>query len=115
MFKKLKFYAVAAAFSMLSAQVQAEDIHQEFGVWGQIMANINVGNVTGNENLKNWRLWLEGQGRFANDPIQFSQAIIRPGIGYALNDKITIWGGYAWVPTSKPFANPNGGRDFDEH
>jgi hypothetical protein len=117
MFRNLKLHAAAAAaaFGLLSGQVQAEAVVDDFQVWGQIMANINLGNVTGNENLKNWRIWAEGQGRFGMDASQFSQSIIRPGIGYALNDKVTIWAGYAWVPTSKPFANPNGGKNFDEH
>ncbi|MDV6343952.1 DUF2490 domain-containing protein [Nitrosomonas sp. Is37] len=114
MFKKLKLYAVAVC-SLLSTQVQAEDIVQDFQTWGLIHANVNLGNVTGNENLKNWRLWLEGQGRFGNDSSQFTQAIIRPGIGYAINDKVTIWAGYAWVPNAKPIANPEGGKNFDEN
>lgn len=115
MFKKLKLYTVAVVCSVLSAQVKAEAIEPDYQTWGQIMANINLGNVTGNENLKNWRIWAEGQGRFGNDSTQFSQALIRPGIGYAINDKITIWAGYAWAPTAKPLANPNGGKNYDEH
>ena len=64
MFKKFKIFTAFAAFSMLSAPAIAEDVVTDFQTWGQIMANVNLGNVTGNENLKNWRLWLEGQGRF---------------------------------------------------
>ncbi|MCW5598948.1 MAG: DUF2490 domain-containing protein [Nitrosomonas sp.] len=115
MIRKLKLFTAIAAFGLLSSPAIAEDVVEDFQTWGQVMANINLGNVTGNENLKNWRLWLEGQGRFGMDSTQFSQSLIRPGIGYAINDKITVWAGYAWAPTSKPFANPNGGKNFDEH
>ncbi|AKH38022.1 MULTISPECIES: DUF2490 domain-containing protein [Nitrosomonas] len=113
MFKKLKIFTAFAAFSMLSAPAIAEDVVTDFQTWGQIMANINLGNVSGNENLKNWRLWLEGQGRFGNDSSQFTQSLIRPGVGYALNDKVSIWAGYAWAPTAEPISGAQG--PFDEH
>ncbi|CAE6495934.1 MAG TPA: DUF2490 domain-containing protein [Nitrosomonas nitrosa] len=112
MIKKLKLFTAIAAFGLLSPPVIAEEVASDFQTWGQVMANINLGNVTGNENLKNWRLWLEGQGRFGNDSTQFTQSLIRPGIGYAINDKVTIWAGYAWAPTAEPIS---GRHPYDEH
>lgn len=48
------------------------------------------------------RYWLEGQGRFGADISRFSQGILRPGVGFALTERMTLWGGYAYIPTDPP-------------
>lgn len=110
MFKKLKLLTVFAAFSLLSVPAIAEDVDTDFQTWGNITAIGNLGNF--NPNLKNWRIWLEGQGRFGNDSTQFTQSLIRPGIGYAITDNVILWAGYAWAPTAEPIS---GRHPFDEH
>jgi hypothetical protein len=52
--------------------------------------------------LKDFRFWLEGQARFANDTSTLKQGIVRPALGYAINDRASLWLGYAYVPTD-PF------------
>jgi len=72
-----------------SAQ-QADDV-SDFGVWGAATATGNFGFVNpDNPTLSKVKWWAEGQGRFADDASKFSQAIVRPGIGYQLNDKMTV-------------------------
>jgi hypothetical protein len=53
------------------------------------------------------RYWLEGQGRFGEDISRFTQGIVRPGLGLALSERVTLWLGYAWVPTD-PSGPANG-------
>lgn len=90
---------------MLSSPVAAERVAEDFQTWGNITA---TGNFSPTSRVK-W--WLEGQGRFGANSERFSQGIIRPGVGYAVNEKTSLWLGYAWIPTSIPFA----GSPFNEH
>ena len=54
---------------------------------------------------------LESQLRFGDDTSRLSQAIIRPSIGYELTKQHSLWLGYGWIYTTKPFSN----QSFDEH
>ncbi len=107
MYKRLHILIASSVIALaLSNPVVADDTVEDFEVWGNITA---TGSFSANPKIK-W--WAEGQGRFGNDASRFSQSIIRPGIGYVVNDKTTVWLGYAWVPTSFPFA---GKGPFNEH
>lgn len=106
MFKKINIFIVTIAVTlMFSNPVFSEATVDDFEVWGNVTATGSLAPV--NPSLTNFRFWLEGQGRFGNDSSQFSQGIIRPGVGYAVNDKTTVWLGYAWIPTAQPFALRN--------
>lgn len=107
MFKKLNILIASSVIALaLSNPVVADDTVEDFQVWGNVTA---TGTFSANPKYK-W--WLEGQGRFGNDSSRFSQGIIRPGVGYVLNEKTSVWVGYAWIPTSFPFA---GQSPFNEH
>ncbi len=109
MLKKLNILIASTILGlMLSGQVAAEKTVQDFQTWGMVLGTGNFSALNpDNPNLSRFKWWLEGQGRFGDDSSRFSQGIIRPGIGYAVNDETTIWVGYAWVPTDKPFALNN--------
>jgi hypothetical protein len=61
--------------------------------------------------LRNFRYKLFMQGRFGDDSSRFTQGLIRTGLGYAFSEKMTVWLGYDWVPTSRPLAL----RPFNDH
>ena len=82
---------------------------EDFQTWGNVTATGSLGVV--NPELKNLKYWVEGQGRFGNDTSQFSQGMVRAGLGYAVMDKVSVWLGYAFVPTEEPFTK----KPFDEH
>jgi Protein of unknown function (DUF2490) len=82
---------------------------EDFQTWGNITATGSLSAV--NPVLKNFKYWLEGQGRFGLNTSAFSQGMVRTGLGYQLNDQSSIWLGYAWVPTDEPFTK----TAFDEH
>jgi hypothetical protein len=69
-----------------------------------------AGSVTGklppsmNNAKGSWRLWMDGQLRFGDDSSRFSQGLLRPGVGYALNKAWTVWAGYAYIRTDQPYA-----------
>lgn len=91
--------------TLANAKIMAED----FQTWGNITATGSLGFI--NPDLKNAKYWLEGQGRFGKDTSQFSQGMVRAGLGYAVTEKVSVWLGYAFVPTEEPFAKV----PFDEH
>lgn len=106
MFKKLNILTASAVLGLiLSGPIAASELVEDFHTWGNVTAQGNFGALNpNNPELKKFRYWLEGQGRFGNDSSQVSQGIIRPGIGYSVNDKTSVWLGYAWIPTGHPFA-----------
>lgn len=57
-----------------------------------------------NDAKGSWRLWMDGQARFGDDFGRFSQGLVRPGVGYALNNTWTVWAGYAYIRTDQPYA-----------
>lgn len=81
--------------------IAAKDIN-DFHTWGTATA---VGSLESfYPALMNFKYWAEFQGRFGDDTSRLSQAIIRPGIGYALNNTTSVWMGYALVHTAEPFS-----------
>lgn len=54
-------------------------------------------------------LWFDGHARIADGADELSTGIVRPGLGYKLNDDLSLWAGYAFV-TSR-----NAGDLVDEH
>jgi hypothetical protein len=97
------FLGFATAFTANAKTVE------DFQTWGNITATGSLGFI--NPELKNAKYWLEGQGRFGNDTSQFSQGMVRAGLGYTVMDKVSVWLGYAFIPTDQPFAKV----PFDEH
>lgn len=95
----------------VAAQQFEEDV-QDFATWGAITSTGNFGFINpDNPTLAKLKWWAEGQGRFADDASKFSQAIVRPGIGYQITDTTSVWVGYTWAPTTTPYVR----NTFDEH
>ncbi len=88
--------------AILFSEVNSAGTLQDFQTWGNITATGSLGVF--DPSLKNFKYWLEGQGRFGLNTSAFSQVMLRTGLGYQLNDQTSIWLGYAWVPTDEPFA-----------
>lgn len=87
---------------------EAQDQH-DFGTWFSLNTQ---GPLTVKQNTPaRLRWWFDGHLRYLTDSGGFHQTIMRPGIGYALNDRTSIWMGYGWInelPT-------NQGPIFDEN
>lgn len=56
------------------------------------------------------RWWFDGHYRLFDDNDGFGQSIVRPGIGFDIQENSTLWVGYGWIETS-----PIQGADIDEH
>ena len=84
------------------------DSIDDAGLWNALFARGDFEAL----GLKNDRLkwWFDGQIRFLDDAGGFNQSLVRPGIGWTLNERSTVWAGYGWIRTSKPSR-----LEFDEH
>jgi|SRR5687768_412419 hypothetical protein len=103
-FTALMLTSLTASFPA-AAQEFADDI-SDFQTWGNITATGNFGFINrDNPTLTKVKWWLEGQGRFGDNSSRFSQALLRPGLGYQINETTSIWAGYAWAPTDYPFVS----------
>ncbi len=74
---------------------------EDLQTWGSITATGSLGVI--NSDLKIFKYWLEGQGRFGNNTSSFSQGLLRTGLGFKVNENTSVWLGYAWIPTDQPF------------
>ena len=111
-------YANTVAFAIFmslppliwSGQAAARSTVEDFQTWEGLIV---TGSVAPNsQTWKPFRYWMEGQVRLGNDSSRFSQGVIRPALGYAVNDRTSLWLGGDWVPTSRPFALKD---DFNEY
>ncbi len=111
MFRKLNVLIILTLLSLIiSRTVTAEKVTEDSHTWAGITI---FGDLPAtNPMLKNFKYMLSSQGRFGNDTSRFTQGLIRPGIGYGVNEKTTIWIGYDWLPTSRPLALNS---PFNEH
>jgi len=90
-------------FCQTTASAQSVD---DAGVW---FAGFGRGDIA-SEHTDRLKWWFDGHARFFDNTDGFGQSIVRPGIGYALDERFTIWAGYGWIRTS-PATVP----DMDEH
>lgn len=75
-------------------------LERDFQSWFSITA---IGKTHSDDKiLGRLRYWLEDQERLGADSSRFSQILLRPGLGYALTENLSIWLGYAWIYTGKP-------------
>ncbi len=96
--------------SLLPESAVARSTDEDFQTWSTMIVTGSV--APSSQKWKSFKYWMEGQGRFGNDSSRFSQGIVRPALGYALNDHTSVWLGGDWVPTSRPFALKD---DFNEY
>jgi hypothetical protein len=89
----------------LSVRLSADTVNDD-GLWTGLFASGDI-NPHDCEDAK-WRWWFDGQIRLFDDNDGFGQSLVRPGVGYKLTDKLTLWAGYAWICTEP---NPSPATD----
>jgi Protein of unknown function (DUF2490) len=85
---------VLSIMPFASADARAE-LADDFRIWGNVTARGNFAFV--DPELKKWRWAAEVQPRARESGDEMDQLLIRPGIGYALTERSTVWMGYAHV------------------
>jgi hypothetical protein len=85
---------LAAALFAGSVPHTATATEHEPGLW---MIVSGTDTLLADDKPTRWRYWFDVQGRFYDPGNGTSQYILRPGIGYDLNGKVTAWAGYARI------------------
>jgi len=101
--------ACIALTALLSSQREALAQTKDDGaLWLQ---SINQGKFGEKDSpLAKWRWWLEAQGRWRDNGETFDTGIFRPGIGYAITDRVIAHVGYAFIdnePENRPVVHEN--------
>ena len=96
---------VVLMFSAVPANAQAID---DGGLWHALLAQGDF-DAWGSDHPR-LRWWFDGHLRLLDDAGGFNQSIVRPGLGWTLNERSTLWAGYAWIRTSALSR-----VEFDEH
>jgi hypothetical protein len=94
-------------FALSSGELNAE-VDKDFGAWGAIQGQGSF-SLDARDSGK-WQWWMEAQGRLFKDASRLEQSLIRPGFGYQLSKKLSVWLGYAWIQTQ-----PKGRKATDEN
>lgn len=72
------------------SHAQAPPSVHDTQAWLLLLAQLPVGDA--------WTVHAEAQPRWNDDISQKDQVILRGGLGRRLNSRVTVWGGYGYVP-----------------
>lgn len=91
------FLTLLLLISFGLSKVARADVDQEGQVWTAFLSNAKPqGDSSG------LRLWLDLHVRRADSGIVH---IARPGLGWQMSNKLSVWAGYAWVPVIPDVGN----------
>jgi hypothetical protein len=94
--------AITMVYPFACRQMWAQQkLEHDFQNWDSVALTLPIS--TNNKTL----LYLEIQPRIGNlDDLgsnnDFAQLILRSAAGYKLNSNVSVWQGYAWIPTFEP-------------
>jgi len=84
---------VLAAFLLVfGLPCSAAATEQDAGLWAIFSSTDHFESANG---TPRWRYWFDAQARFFDPGSGTNQYLVRPGVGYDLNDNVTVWAGYA--------------------
>ena len=90
-----------------SETARAQTVNDE-GLWFAFITNGDIARRGSNFDRLKWR--FEGHARFLDDAGGFNQGIIRPALGWQVNEQTSVFAGYDWIPNL-----PARGEEFIEH
>lgn len=80
----------------------AHAVDNETGLWAIFST---TDSITADGETTRWRYWLDAQARYTNFGSGANQYLVRPGIGYTLNPRTSLWLGYARFRTRNEAGN----------
>ena len=95
-----RFGALLSSAFIVALPTLAQTSDQQ--VWTSVSM---TGPVAENSRLL---IWFDGHARFSQDAEGLGVTILRPGLGWKVNDKVSLWGGYARVTSD------SGSGDLEE-
>ena len=91
------FISAILAMSSNELIAQQDDTIDDYGAWFMFLGEGRFTEETSKYGRFKW--WFDAHARFLDDSSGFAQSILRPGLGYAISDAVSVWLGYAWVHT----------------
>ena len=76
-----------------------QTLRAENNEWAAWLVGTWRGTIGDAESQNPWGYMVQGQARYYNRLNGLEQFVFRPGVSYTLNDRITMWGGYAYYYT----------------
>lgn len=89
------------ALLLLAALLAPTPAHAQDSDEGAWLAFAGQGRLEG-ARASGLRWWFDAHARFFDDSDGFETSILRPGIGYDLGERATLWLGYAWIRNDPP-------------
>lgn len=89
------------------------ELAQDSRMWGNVTARGNLGFI--DPTLTRWRWSAEIQPRARDSGSEMDQLLIRPGVGYALTDRSSVWLGYAHVTNYREGDNIHENRIWQQY
>ena len=86
----LAYVIVGTVGLVASAQVSATEDNN--AAW-TIFTTTNA--FRSDDGASRWHYWFDAQARYFDLDSRTNQYLVRPGLGYEINDNLTAWGGYA--------------------
>lgn len=83
-------FVVLMGLGMCSAPSVALSIEEDAQAWSSLI-------LSGPAGTGGMLLQMEAQSRFGRDASRLSSIILRPAVGYAVNDRLSLFAGYAYV------------------
>jgi hypothetical protein len=69
-------------------------VSQDFRLWAPVYLTVPLSS--------SFIGYMEVNPRFGDDVSELDQLLLRPAVGYKLNDHFSLWQGYAWVGNYQP-------------
>ena len=105
---KAIIYSIIFVLTILEASAARAGTEHDRGLWLMVASQGAVDRES--PSLSRLRWWFDGHARFFDATDGYGQSIVRPGLGWAVTEKSTLWLGYGWIRSS-PAQRP----DFDEN
>jgi len=105
---RIRIFVLIAATAVYNAAPAAAEVDQDGGGWIIFVSSGDFGGVS--PKLERLKYWVDSQVRLLESTSGYSQALVRPGLGWGIFDHGAIWAGYNYVNTQ-----PVTGPSTDEH
>ena len=96
--KKLNYFFIILAISLIwlngNSALADPYLEDDFGIWAPVIINAPI--------TKKVKGYFEVNPRIQENGTHINQLLVRPALGYKLNENLSIWQGYGWVTNYLP-------------
>jgi hypothetical protein len=103
--KAFKLFILIILLASVSSSFSAE-LHDEQSWWSALA----MGPIYKGSERTKFKFWLEGIQRLGDYNSRSTQRLLRPGLGFMLNENTSVWLGFAWIETGVPLSQETVGE-----